>query len=506
MNPSNLQRETSLAQLLKNSLFNSAGRFGVIVTTFIVTPIFVIYFGEEVYGIFALLTGLVGYYNLLDLGLSRAITKFVSKYYVVENDEAVSKLINAALIVQTFLGLIGLFTLLIFDKEIVRLFNVSSQYFQETAISIKIISVGFFFNMLSGTFLSTLQGIQRYDITSKAALSIEIIKNVGIAIILLTGFGLKEAVFVASFTSVLSLFLYVYLLKRNFRGWTIKTGTNFIKIKELFGFSSFIFISNLSRSVGDYGVRFFISYFLGPRYVTYFVVSGKVLNAVNGILTNAFNILFPYASELQSVGELKALKAIWINGTKLLCTISFPLFLAISISSHSILSLWINLEFANESWWVLSLLAIVFAIKSITIVPINIGLGLGKAKLLSLFSLISLVIYFSLLPLTLPNFGLLGLLFVLLLSSIPGIIFTRILSVKYIDVKFIRFLRDTISVHVISVIICSTILLMFYKKYLNLDNTYYNFLLSAIFLITNYGILYIIDWIPNPKKILRSIH
>ena len=87
-----MSKSTSIRQLFKNALFN------------LVTPFFVKKLTLEGYGIYALILGLTGYYELLDLGLSSGVIKYVARFHSEKNKPALHKTINGALAVQATLG------------------------------------------------------------------------------------------------------------------------------------------------------------------------------------------------------------------------------------------------------------------------------------------------------------------------------------------------------------------------------------------------------------------
>ena len=87
------------------------------------------------YGVFALLTGLVGYYSLLDLGLGQGVTKFVAEYKAKDDFIGMNYVINAAVWIQFIVGLVASSLLVIFADPILNLIRVSPQYWSDAKIS-----------------------------------------------------------------------------------------------------------------------------------------------------------------------------------------------------------------------------------------------------------------------------------------------------------------------------------------------------------------------------------
>ena len=91
---------------------------------FLTTPYIVYKLSAEIYGVYALLTGLIGFYGLLDLGLGQGVTKFVAQFKAVNDSKKINRSINAALLVQISLGALASAMIWLFDDQILALLNI----------------------------------------------------------------------------------------------------------------------------------------------------------------------------------------------------------------------------------------------------------------------------------------------------------------------------------------------------------------------------------------------
>ena len=94
-------------KVARNALYNSAAWAGSVLIAILVTPYLVRKLGIEGYGVYALLTSLVGYFSLMDLGLGQGVTKYVAEYVARGDHEAVAASVGAALWVQCVLGVLA---------------------------------------------------------------------------------------------------------------------------------------------------------------------------------------------------------------------------------------------------------------------------------------------------------------------------------------------------------------------------------------------------------------
>jgi O-antigen/teichoic acid export membrane protein len=442
---------TSKSKLLRNALYNSGSWLGNILVTMVATPYFVLKLSVEGYGVYALLTGLLGYYGLLDFGLGQGVTKYVAEFSAAHNDAAVNRSINAALSVQSVVGLIGSVLLILLTEQVLRLLNIPKSLLAASRIGLYVSACGFFFTMIAGTLNAALTGLQLFSITGKVSVVMNIVLTCAIALALALGGGILAAVVLTGISAVLLFGVYARLLRVHIPGFRFAFDFDRREFGTLGSFSGYIFLSKISNVFSQYIVRFVVSAFLGPAAVTLYVVPAKLVSAIGGLLVNGFSVLFPFASELQGRNDPGRARSLFENGSKYFVAIAAPMLLFIMIAARPLLSLWMGEEFARKGWMVLALLAFSGLLGSLTTVPNLVSMGLGYARVIGLFSLMTIVVYAVFLPLWTGPYGLLGTCWAMALATIPGLFLvlyeTRILL--QLDVG--RYLRNALAFHVIPV-------------------------------------------------------
>jgi O-antigen/teichoic acid export membrane protein len=438
-------------RLVRNSLFSSSSYFVIVLIALVTTPYIVAKLGMANYGIYILLTSLVGYYSLLDLGFNQGVTKYVAEFREKKQPEAVNRSINASLFVQLGLGLIASVLLMLFADPIVRVLNVDPVHAAEARTGIYICSVGFFFTMISGTFNAVLAGIQRYDLTGKTDSAVNLLLNLMIVLLLFLGSGLKELVAATVISAIISTGVYVVLVRRLVPEWELSLRFDKVYFQLIFNFSSFMFIAKISNVFSTYVVRFIISYFLGPAAVTLFVIPSKLLSAFGGLLSSAASVIFPYTSQL-NVSERDKINEMFIKASRIFAALSIPVLLFIMVYSYQILSLWMGADFAEQSYLVFSIITFSGLVAAQTTVPNLIISGLGYSRLIGFFGILAVVCYTIFLPLLTKGFGIVGAATGMLLTTLINVIFVFKLITKKMDISFFPFLKTTFGFHLAPVI------------------------------------------------------
>lgn len=410
------------SRLVKNALYNSGGWGISLLITLLATPYYVYKLTPEGFGVFILITSLIGYYNLLDLGLGQGVTKYVAEYKTTESHAAINDVVNGALWLQFVLGLMGSVALITFAGGILSLLHVSEVYWNDAIIGIYAGAIGFFFTMLTSTLSAVLMGLQRYDITSLMNVIINSTVTVVSVGLLYSGGSLKDVIFVSAAGGVLGFLVHLILVKKFLSGWFLTPKVSWKRFKSLMSFSFYVFISRVSNLFSIYIVRFIVGFYLGPVAVTYYVVPTRLLRGIGSILYSLFAVLFPYASELDAQKDDSGIRQSYLLGSRIFASLSLPAYCLIVVFAKPILTLWMGADFSEGTWMVMRLLALSALLGSLSTVPNLMTNGLGRVRITGFFAVITTIFYIILLPLFTSRWEIMGTAFAMLTATIPGLV------------------------------------------------------------------------------------
>src|SRR5580765_3976181 len=103
--------------LLKNSLFGLFSWLFPIFPTIIATPIIVKGLGNEFYGLYVVISGFSSYF--FTLGIGKAAAKYVAEYKASDQQDKISDIVSATVILSMSLGMIGTTVVIILTETIV---------------------------------------------------------------------------------------------------------------------------------------------------------------------------------------------------------------------------------------------------------------------------------------------------------------------------------------------------------------------------------------------------
>jgi len=378
----------------KNAIYNGIGFIVPILIALFTTPYIVHKLGTDLYGIYVLCISIIGFMSFFDLGFGTGIIKFVSQYEAKGDFEKINKIVNTALVVNTFMGLLGAISIFFFsDYLAVHLFKVKieNQYISE--IAFKITAIGFLIVLLNGVFSNIPKALQRYDVATKIQTSIWIVSTLSTVIILYLGFSLKEVFLLWIFFQILGLIAYYYTSKLLLPSLNINFIFSIEVFKEIFGFSMFTAMNSITGNIVFRVDKMIVGAILGASFVTYYQVSFMIVQMANGFISAISQHLFPLFSKLNSFQDVNKIKNLFLNSTSFILVLSLIINTLLLINGTIFLVKWMGQDFANNSGLVLPILSSAFFLMSIGATMVRLADGLGFPQLNTLSSTVGSFLY-----------------------------------------------------------------------------------------------------------------
>jgi O-antigen/teichoic acid export membrane protein len=416
--------------------------------------------------------------SFLDLGFGQGIIKFVSHYEAKKDFIKINEIINTTLVINLIMGTIGFISIFILSEVLSeKIFKVSSNHLNLSVTAFKIVSIGFFLNILSSTFSNIPRALQRYDLTVKIQNIIWILSVTSSVVLLYFGYGLIQILSVYILFQVLGLILYFFAAQKilPFMNLSIKFKKD--TFNEVFKFSVFTSINSITGNIVFRVDKMIISHFLGTSAVTYYQIPFLIVQMSNGFISSVIQFLFPAVSFLNSSGEKEKLKEIYKKSTRYVFALSLIIVSGLILLGKPFLNFWMGEQIAKISYPLMVIISIVFFFNSISMVGYYFYNGLGKANINMISSLIGSSCYLIVALFFIPAFNLNGaaLSFAFILVPYPFYIY---LLTKLIDTSLLKWYIISIAQSVALIAVC-LLFLFFIRQY----GTYLRIFLSALFLI-----------------------
>src|SRR5260370_38891851 len=158
------QKQRGRRLIAKNTIFNLTGQVLPMVAGVATIPFSVRGLGAAEYGILSIAMMLLGYFNIFDLGLSRATVKFVAENLDPENVHKVPELVWTSLSLLVGLGIIGGAVAAFFVPiSVTHLFKMPAELAGQARIPLYLLSASMPVMLGNNALRSVLRATQRFD-------------------------------------------------------------------------------------------------------------------------------------------------------------------------------------------------------------------------------------------------------------------------------------------------------------------------------------------------------
>ena len=473
-----------LKRIFSNTISAYSLKVVQLLLNLIAIPIFIKYLGAEGFALITFANVFVGYFYILDFGLTNGVTKYIAQYLATKDYNKVNQVINSTLFVFFILGsFIFLFIYSIVSLGLINYFDVSDNLKHE---SISVFIIAGLISLVSWPKMileSVYKGLQDFT-TLNFLLGIGRIFSVAFSILATAWFdiSIKYIFILFNLDKIFLFFIFYYLLINKLTFWKFKMGNvSFVTLKEILSFSGWVMLANLSAFL-EYQIDYFIIVsMLGLSFVTDYTVIFYLFHFIQQISGLASSAILPAVSAIQAKKDYHLINKFIYKGSKYHNMVYVPLSMVLYIISEPFINLWVGVYYLKYLWIVK--LSILFQViwQSNSFLG-NIYYGVGKSKKLGLLALIIGLSNLSLSLFLVDKLGLIGVILgtiIVGVCSVPFEFYWIFPDLNIVLKKYIKSLYLNVHIPLIG------ILLMFYPfdYYIRKIDSWFLLLFVAILLI-----------------------
>jgi O-antigen/teichoic acid export membrane protein len=403
-------REGSLGQkLIANTVFNFLGQAYTLVLGLAVVPYVVHHLGAELYGLTALAAALGGFAGLLNLGMGRALSKYVSELYWQGNLERIRELFRTSLGVSLLAGSLACLILIGFrDSLSAALFHGEPSTERYVVFALFVTAFGVLVSMVTESLSALPIALQRFDIFNRVNILLATVRNVGAVAVLVIGWHVRAVLLAYLFASLVGLSAYVYYSRKLLPCLSLRPAFVWADFKRLVTFSFWVLVAGASALVVHRLDRVLVAYFLPIAAVAFYVVPYSLAEKTGIGIGNITSVIFPSASELSARQDAARLKELYVRATKMGALAGLPVTIVLLAVPRQILRLWVGPEFAAQGALTLQLLAGGFFFNILGSVPYVLAQGIGRPWISAKYSLLNGIVNLGLFLVLIPRLGIVG--------------------------------------------------------------------------------------------------
>lgn len=407
--PERPTRLTSPLTVARNSFLSLAGEVWTLIVLFVAMPVVIRALGSDAFGLFSLAWVVLGYMAILDFGVSRAATKFVSEHLSREEVSKVERICRTAITSNLVLGILGGVIVFALAPWLAgRMFHLAGPLQSEARGVFVALAVAVPVLLLQSVIRAVLASYQRFGWISglnSAAITLQW----GSACVLpLLGFRVSPIVITCVAVRAAVTLGYAIVLARIDRKFVGLDFSDFDELWRLLRFGGWITISQLMTPILLYLDRILVASLISLTAMTMYVIPYEVIARLRIVPASLVNSLFPSLSERSTTPSRDSLVWLYNESLKYLLLILLPCFLMLAFLGPDIIAVWIGPAYAEKGGQVLRIMAAGALLNSLSYVPYAALLALGRPDWPAKFHLAELPLYVGLSFLLIPRWGIAG--------------------------------------------------------------------------------------------------
>jgi O-antigen/teichoic acid export membrane protein len=410
-----LQTSTNVAEggvsrrFFSNTVLNFAGQGFLLLLNIVTAPYIVHHLGAELFGIVALVQTTAGFAGLLNLGIGRALTKYVSELYWKGEVKTINQLFQTAWATCIVSGLFGLVLVMGPSETIGKIFfRGGPQVEGVVGFAIYVAALGLFSSMLLEAVSALPGALQRFGICNAINVSMGVVRCLGSVGLLACGYSIRSVLIVNLMSNLIGVGAFAIVSRKLIPGLSLVPGFSWPAFKRLFDFSLPLVISSMSVLIVTRLDRFILAYFLPLAAVTFYTLPFSLSEKLSMGVTNITSVVFPFTSELHAMNAHEKVQELYLRSTKALNLVMLPLTVILLVIPGPILQFWLGPEYAAQGAVALALLGAASFLNAASAVPTVTSLGVGRAWMPACFAGAGAVINLASNFLLIPRYGING--------------------------------------------------------------------------------------------------
>lgn len=275
--------------------------------SFFMMPFLIHALGDGSYGIWTLVSMFMGYYGLIDLGMSATISRFVATSIGADDIVRRKVITSTSFYIFVGLGCLAAVATLIATTFADKFSTPDDLETMQIALIIMGLSLASTFpvRVFSGALTANL----RYDITTTIDLVTTVVRTGLFVLVILQGYGVIGLAAISTLMSLLSSALIIFFAYRTEPGLTIhpryfSPGM----IKELLSFSSYLLISRIANILKYKVDSFVIAAHIGLGAVTHYVIATRLMDYFIDLISQIMGVVGPVFGQYYGKKDFQAIK------------------------------------------------------------------------------------------------------------------------------------------------------------------------------------------------------
>ena len=373
-------------RLARNAWSNLLGAAIPALVMLATVPLVVRGLGEAGYGVYSLVTAIVGYFAVIDINVTAGSVKYIAEHNAHRDHGSIAETVSFGVAAYAGIGLLGAAGIFLGARALVSgVFAVPPALTEEALASLRLAALGFLLGQMQNYLNSVPQSLMRYDVSSRVEMVFGALVPLATVGILMLGHGLFEVIALRVAASGLHCLVLWRAIRRllpalRWRWPGVATRARLLR------FSSWSFLSRFAALSYAHADKLIIGALAGVTALAWYTVAATLANRVLGLSFRLSSVFFPAASALAARGELQRLDAAYLKATRYVVFLNAAILVLVAVFAQRILQHWMDADFARNGATVLAVIALSQFVDSLSSLPSLVNDGMGHPRVSGLFA------------------------------------------------------------------------------------------------------------------------
>ncbi len=396
-----------------NIIANFAGKAWTSVMSLVFIPLYIKFMGIEAYGLIGIFASLMVLFTILDMGLSSTLSRELARLSTSQESAQESRdLVRTLELVYWGVGLLVSLALMglapIIAHHWIKTGGIPVETVQK---AIMIMGVIVAFQWPVALYDGGLIGLQQQVLLNVVRIVVATIQQGGAVLVLWLISPTITAYFTWQiFVGMAQVIILAYFLWKALPAAHAKSAFKTALLRKNWRFAAGMMSISIMAILLTQADKIILSRMLPLAVFGYYTLAFNLANALVLLVNPVFSALFPKLSQLiMDKDNEKLVSEYYHKGCQVVSIIILPAACILALFSYEILILWVRDPLiAQNSYLLLSLLAIGFSLNAILTIPYTLQIAYGWTKLAFLKNVLAFVILVPLMIWLITLYGAIG--------------------------------------------------------------------------------------------------
>ncbi|RBP04715.1 O-antigen/teichoic acid export membrane protein, partial [Rossellomorea aquimaris] len=289
-----------MSEMKAGAILSYLSLFITITIALTYTPIMLRLLGQSDFGLYALIGSVAAYFSVMDMGLGNAVVRYTARNKAIGDKGSEANLNGMFLILYTIIGLLTIIIGAIFLKMIDNIFGASLTVSElnKAKIMVVVLIVNFALSFPLSIFGSIMNAYEKFIIVKVVGITRSIMIPIITLSVLFLGYGPISMVVITTVINISCLLFNVFYCFKNLKINFYFGNLDFGLLKEILGYSSFIFLNIIVDQIYWNTDQFILGALTGTLSVAVYAIAMQFITIFKMFSTSISNLFLPRASAM----------------------------------------------------------------------------------------------------------------------------------------------------------------------------------------------------------------